>query len=72
MSNALKFPRSTYYKALVSEPSNSKKLYENFSSQVLACYLENKKRYGAEKIYQKLNEKGVKCSIKRVQRHMKN
>lgn len=71
MCSALKFPRSTYYKALAKEPSNKKKTYEKFQQQVLACYLENKKRYGAEKICNKLNEEGIPCSIKRVQRHMK-
>lgn len=43
MCNALKFPRSTYYKALLSEPSNKKKQYEEFSEKVMECYLDNKK-----------------------------
>lgn len=71
MCNALKFPRSTYYKALFLEPSNKKKQYEEFSEKVMECYLDNKKRYGAIKICRSLNDTGTPCSIKRVQRHMK-
>ncbi len=71
MCKALKFPRSTYYKALLNEPSNKKKQYEDFSKKVMECYLDNKKRYGAIKICRSLNNAGILCSIKRVQRHMK-
>ena len=34
-------------------------------------YLDNKKRYGAAKLCKTLNDNGIPCSIKRVQRHMK-
>lgn len=34
-------------------------------------YLDNKKRYGAAKLRKTLNDNGIPCSIKRVQRHMK-
>lgn len=71
MCIALKFPRSTYYKALLIESSNKKKQYEEFSEKVMECYLDNKKRYGAIKICRTLNDTGTPCSIKRVQRHMK-
>ena len=70
MCNALKFPRSTYYNALLTEPSNKRKIHDEFSQQVLDYYLDSKKRYGAEKLCRKLNENGIPCSIKRVQRHM--
>lgn len=70
MCKALKFARSTYYKALICVPSNKEKEYQKFSAEVKQCFEENKKRYGAVKIYRKLNDSGIPCSIKRVQRHM--
>ena len=70
MCKALKFARSTYYKALVHVPSNREIKYQQFSEEIKQCFLESKKRYGAIKIHRKLNGAGVPCSIKRVQRHM--
>ena len=72
MCKALKFPRSTYYKALVCEASNKRKEHQEFSAKVKQCFENNKRRYGAVKICKKLNDSGILCSIKRVQRHMKN
>jgi transposase len=70
MCKVLKFPRSTYYKALKSEPSNKQIEYKAFSKKVIAKFNESKQRYGAVKLQRKLTSDGVKCSIKRVQRHM--
>ena len=70
MCKALKFARSTYYEALVHVPSNKEQEYLKFSAEVSHCFEENKKRYGAVKIHRKLNDNGIPCSIKRVQRHM--
>ena len=70
MCKALKFPRSTYYKALVHVPLNRELEYRKFSEEVKQCFHENKKRYGAIKIHRKLTDKGFPCSVKRVQRHM--
>ena len=70
MCKALKFARSTYYKALVRIPSNKELEYQKFSVEVKQCFEENKKRYSAVKIQRKLNDSGIPCSIKRVQRHM--
>lgn len=70
LCSALKFPRSTYYKALVCVPSNRQKKYETFSKQVKQIYDESKQRYGAVKICRSLNDNGIACSLKRVQRHM--
>ena len=70
LCSALKFPRSTYYKALVCVPSNRQKKYETFSKQVKQIYDESKQRYGAVKICRSLNDNGIVCSLKRVQRHM--
>ncbi len=70
MCKALKFPRSTYYKALIRVPSNREKEYAEFSNKVKECFFENKKRYGSIKLHRVLNEAGTKCSIKRVQKHM--
>ena len=50
MCKTLKFPRTTYYRALLSEPSNKKKEYEAFSEKVMEYYLDSQKRYGAVKL----------------------
>lgn len=70
MCKALKFAKSTYYEALVCVPSNKEQEYQKFSAEVRQCFEESKKRYGAVKIHHKLIEKGIPCSVKRVQRHM--
>lgn len=70
LCNALKFPRSTYYKALVCVPSNKRKEYEEFGRKVKLAYEGSKQRYGAVKVCRTLNDNGTPCSVKRVQRHM--
>ena len=71
MCKVLKFPRSTYYCAIKHVPSKREQEYDEFSNQVLAVYLEFKKRYGAIKIQKELNSRGIYCSVNRVQRHMR-
>ncbi|MFA9398654.1 MAG: hypothetical protein ACERKV_10380 [Clostridiaceae bacterium] len=66
MCNALKFPRSTYYKALISEPSNKQIEYEEFSQKVVLKFNECMQRYGAVKLQRVLVNEGIKCSVKRV------
>lgn len=70
LCSALKFPRSTYYKALVCVPSNRQKEYEAFGRQVKEVHDGSRQRYGAVKICRSLNDSGIACSLKRVQRHM--
>ena len=70
LCSALKFPRSTYYKALLRVPSNRQEEYEKFSHEVKQVYNDSKQRYGAVKICRTLNGNGIPCSVKRVQRHM--
>ncbi|WP_322101300.1 IS3 family transposase [Sporofaciens musculi] len=70
LCSALKFPRSTYYKALVCVPSNKQKAYAEFGRKVKQAYDDSKQRYGAVKICRVLNDNGTPCSVKRVQRHM--
>jgi hypothetical protein len=70
MCKALKFARSTYYEVLIRVPSDKEQEYLKFSTEVKQCFEENKKRYGAVKIYRKLNENGFPCNIKLVQLHM--
>lgn len=71
MCKALKFPRSTYYEALLRVPSNREQEYQKFAAEVKQCFEASKKRYGAVKISRKLNEASIPCSVKRVQRHMR-
>ena len=70
MCKALQFPRSTYYKSLISEPSTKRIKYEEFSQKVILKFNESKQRYGAVKLQKILSDTGIPCSIKRVQRHM--
>lgn len=70
LCSALKFPRSTYYKALVCVPSNRQIEYETFSKQVKQAFDDSNQRYGAVKLQRVLNGNGIPCSLKRVQRHM--
>lgn len=72
MCAALKFPRSTYYKALVSVPSKREQECKKFAVEVKNCFLENKRIYGAIKLQRALINKGIKCSIRRVQKYMRN
>ena len=70
LCSALKFPRSTYYKALVRVPSNKQKEYEESGQKVKQAYEDSKQGYGAVKICRILNGNGTPCSVKRVQGHM--
>jgi len=70
LCSALKFPRNTYYKALVRVTSNRQDEYEEFGRKVKQAYDDSKQRYGAVKICRTLNDNGTPCSVKRVQRHM--
>lgn len=66
----LKFPRSTYYKALNRVPSNRQLENQALDETIKAIHQESKQRYGAPKILKELESKGIIVSIKRVQRHM--
>ena len=70
LCSALKFPRSTYYRALAGVPSNRQIEYKEFGKKVKQAYDDSKQRYGAVKICRILNGNGTPCSVKRVQRHM--
>lgn len=70
LCSTLKFPRSTYYKALICVPSNKRQEYEEFSRKVKQIYQDSKQRYGVVKICHIVNDNGTPCSVKRVQRHM--
>jgi len=72
MCAALKFPRSTCYKALVSVPSKREQECKKFAVEVKNCFWENKRIYGAIKLQRTIINKGIKCSIRRVQRYMRN
>ena len=66
----MKFPRSTYYKALLGEPSKRKLEAMEFQAQIKEIYFDSKGRYGAPKIQKVLESQGTKAILKRVQRHM--
>lgn len=71
MCKVLKVSRSAYYKHLKREPSNREIENEHISNHIIDIYKGSKKRYGAIKIYRVLISKGIKISLKRVQRLMK-
>ncbi len=72
MCKVLKFPRSTYY-AVINHVTSQREIdYNKFSNEVQFYYDESKGRYGAIKIQRDLEEAGIPCSVKRVQRHMAN
>ncbi|MGL4986034.1 MAG: hypothetical protein ACRC5H_02720 [Treponemataceae bacterium] len=68
MCKALKFARSTYYEALVRIPSNKEKEYQRFSIEVKESF--EKSVIVLLRSTVKLIEKGIPCSIKRVQLHI--
>lgn len=67
---ALKFPRSTYYKALISVPSNREIEARELKHAIKDIWIESKSRYGAPKIHKVLLQQGKHISLKRVQRYM--
>jgi putative transposase len=71
MCKVLKVSRSAYYKHLKREPSNRKIENERLSNHIIDIYKGSRKSYGAIKIYRVLISKGIKISLKRVQRLMK-
>lgn len=66
----MKFPRSTYYKALVRVPSNRQLEADKFKAEIKKIWTDSKARYGAPKIHQVLISQGKSISLKRVQRYM--
>lgn len=71
MCKALKFPRSTYYKALIHVPSSRQIRTEQIKVAIMKIWKDSKRRYGAPKITKILEIQGELVSIKRVQRYMK-
>ncbi|MBM7685774.1 transposase InsO family protein [Defluviitalea raffinosedens] len=67
---ALKFPRSTYYKALLAVPSKRQMEADNLKAEIRKIYIDSKCRYGAPKIYKALKAIGKNISLKRIQRYM--
>ncbi|MFU0825916.1 MAG: Helix-turn-helix protein [Clostridium sp.] len=70
MCKVLKFPRSTYYAVINHVISQREIDYKKFSDEVKYYYDKSKGRYGAIKIQRDLEDAGIPCSVKRVQRHM--
>ncbi len=68
--NAIKFPRSTYYKHINAKPSKRDIEILSFQEEIKKIYFDSKQRYGAPKIQKVLESKGIIASLKRVQRHM--
>jgi putative transposase len=71
MCRVLKMPKSTYYQSFHKKPNRYHVANEELIEQIKEIHKDSKGRYGAPKIHEKLKQKGFTCSIKRVQRLMK-
>ncbi|KIO69850.1 hypothetical protein B4064_1133 [Caldibacillus thermoamylovorans] len=64
-------PRSTYYDSFHKKPNRYHVANEALFERIQAIHKESKGCYGAPKIHKLLQKEGYSCSIKRVQRLMK-
>lgn len=71
MCKVLNVPRSTYYQSFVHTESNRDRENKQLTEEIKQIHQESKGRYGAPKIHQSLLKKGLRPSLKRVQRLMK-
>ena len=71
MCEILDVPRSTYYQSLDKTISKREQENNELTEQIIEIHTASNKRYGAPKIHRKLQRKGYKVGIKRVQRLMK-
>ena len=71
MCRVLKLPRSTYYDSFHKKPNSYHIANEVLLDRIKVIHKESKGRYGAPKIHEILQKEGYSCSIKRVQRLMR-
>jgi putative transposase len=71
MCRVLKMPKSTYYQSFQKKPNSYHVENEKLLKRIKVIHKESKGRYGAPKIYVMLKKEGYTCSMKRVQRLMK-
>ncbi|WP_435799593.1 IS3 family transposase [Peribacillus asahii] len=71
MCRVLKVPKSTYYQAANKKPSVYQLENEQLTERIREIHQESDGRYGAPKIHYLLCKEGLKVSIKRVQRLMR-
>jgi len=69
--NLMSISRSSYYEFINRKPSSLSKENDLFKDEILAIYLNSKRRYGAPKIRKKMQVKGHNISLKRTQRLMR-
>ena len=63
--------RSAYYKHIHRKPSIYEKENKPFDKEILEEYTASKRCYSAPKIQKVLQNRGIKASIKRVQKRMR-
>lgn len=71
MCRVLKMPKSTYYQVFHKKPNSYHAANEDLLERIKAHHQKSKGRYGAPKIQARLQQEGYSCSIKRVQRLIK-
>lgn len=71
MCIVLGISRSAYYKHIHRKPSRYEKENKLLDKEILEEYTASKRCYGAPKIQKALQNRGIKASIKRVQKRMR-
>lgn len=72
MCRVLKINRCIYYKKINWNPSRLKHKQHLLDEKILRIYHSRKSRYGAPKIQQTIKSKGIRISLKCMQRHMRS
>lgn len=70
MCRVLPLNRSTYYKDLKHKPTKTQISNAQVDSKILKVYYDSKRRYGAPKIFNVLQNEGETASLKRIQCRM--
>jgi transposase InsO family protein len=71
MCHKLDVSRSGYYQWCKRGESSRKKKDRELKDMILAIYTKYKKRYGSPRIHDELQDMGIRCSKKRVERLMR-
>lgn len=71
MCNVIGASRSGYYSWLKRPESKTTKDNKDLISEIRSVHKESRNRYGSPRIHAELKDRGIKCSLKRVSRLMR-
>lgn len=71
MCNVIGASRSGYYSWLKRPESKTAKDNKDLISEIRSVHKESRNRYGSPRIHAELKDRGIKCSLKRVSRLMR-